>query len=60
MKKQTDICPLMAIACIGSTGAASVCMKDRCAWWDGGCCVIRILAHSLENLEQNGLPVFPN
>jgi len=32
-----NICPLMAIADIGSTSAAPpVCLGSRCAWWDLG------------------------
>lgn len=36
-----NICPLLAIACIGT----SECIEDRCAWWDygeNGCAVVSI------------------
>ena len=46
MKKQTDICPLMAIACIGSTGAASVCCMGAVAGAD----VIRVDAGMLTDV----------
>lgn len=30
----TNICPLLAIASIGSNSGPSVCIGERCALWD--------------------------
>ena len=30
----TNICPLMAIADTRASSGPSVCIMDRCAWWD--------------------------
>lgn len=41
----TNICPLLAIASIGSTSGPSVCVKDRCALFslaDGECALLAI------------------
>lgn len=34
----TNICPLLAIASIGSTYGPSVCIEERCAFWSYGDC----------------------
>ena len=41
----TNICPLLSIACIGTTSGSAECIEARCAWWDlgsGECDVMRI------------------
>ena len=41
----TNICPLLAIASIGSTSGPPVCVKDRCALFslaDGECALLAI------------------
>lgn len=30
----TNICPMLAIAGIGSTSGSAECIEDRCAWWN--------------------------
>lgn len=41
----TNICPLLAIASIGSTsGGPSVCIEERCAWWSLADCECALLA----------------
>lgn len=62
-KPPTNICPLMAIAGIGSSStAAPVCLGPRCAWWDFGgneCVIITAatalgeVAANLEDMQQN-------
>lgn len=51
-----NICPLMAIAAIGTTSAApSVCLGPRCAWWDfgGNECVMVTAATALGEVAAN-------
>lgn len=41
----TNICPLLAIASIGSTSGPAVCVKDRCALFsfvDSKCALLAI------------------
>lgn len=52
----TNICPLMAIANIGNTSAATpVCLGTRCAWWDfgGNECAMVSAAVALGELAAN-------
>lgn len=45
----TNICPMLAIAGIGSTSnGPAVCLMDRCAWFDygeNGCAVVSLADH---------------
>ena len=39
----SNICPLRAIADIGTTNGPAVCVEERCAWWDclaRSCCMV--------------------
>lgn len=58
----TNICPLIAIADIGSSNTASVCLGTRCAWWDFGgneCVMVTAaialgeVAANMEDMQQN-------
>lgn len=58
-----NICPLLAIARIGTSSGSIECIEDRCAWWDhlaGSCCVaagadaLQGIAASLEELAADG------
>ncbi len=55
MNQPTNICPLLAIACIGSTSGSSVCLGDHCAWWDfgGNECVMATAAAALGEVAAN-------
>lgn len=52
----TNICPLVAIAGIGSTSATPpVCLGSRCAWWDfcGNECALVSAAVALGEVAAN-------
>lgn len=51
----TNICPLMAIADIGSSGTAPICLGTRCAWWDfgGNECVMVTAAAAIGEVAAN-------
>ncbi len=52
----TNICPLLVIA----KANPSVCLEDRCAWWDGECAITSIadsltdIAAEMEEEETHG------
>lgn len=52
----TNICPLLAIAAIGTSRGPSVCIKECCALWDFGEneCVLHSIADAIrERAESN-------
>lgn len=64
---QTNICPLLAITSINTSGNPSVCIEERCAWWrteyavNGvaiGECAIVSVAGSLSSMSDDGLTCF--
>lgn len=57
MNQPTNICPLRAIASIGTGSGSAVCIKERCAWWGDYRCAVVTLADSLSSLDMNGLTV---
>ena len=59
----TDICPLRAIAAIGTNSGPAVCIEDRCAWFhleyrqdgdytSGRCALLRI-ADALSQIQKS-------
>ncbi len=45
----TNICPLLAIASIGNSRGPSVCIEERCAFWNFGDneCAIHAIASAI-------------
>lgn len=50
-----NVCPLLAIAGIGSGGGPAVCIEDRCAWWGyaGSECVMVTAAIAAREVAEN-------
>lgn len=66
MNQPMNICPLLAIASIGTSSGPAVCVEGRCAWWGTwvgpadltyGQCALQSIAESLSSLDSNGLSV---
>ncbi len=55
MNRPTNICPLLAIAGIGTTSGSALCLGERCAWWDfcGSECVMITAATALGEVAAN-------
>lgn len=51
----TNICPLLAIASIGSSSGPSVCIEERCALWnyDGSECALVSIPYSIQEISDN-------
>lgn len=49
-----DICPMLAVASIGSTSGPAVCIRERCAWWDpaGSECAIAAIASAVRDRNE--------
>ena len=49
----TNICPLLAIAGIGSFDSPAVCIAERCAWWNHPGCVMFGIAEQLTGIAAS-------
>ena len=52
LKEGERFCPLGHPSKYG--GGASICLKEKCAWWTGGewGCIIQLIAYKLSEIEN--------
>lgn len=45
----TNVCPLLAIASIGTSSGSAICIEERCAFWSCGDleCAIHAIADAI-------------
>ncbi len=55
MNQPTNICPLLAIASIGTASGPAVCLGERCAWYDcaGSECAMVTAAIAVREVAEN-------